>query len=327
MTNTLTQLPDYQAALQEAVFIVQPEQGFLRISGADRLDFINRQTTNDIHLLNPGRVVTTVLTTPTARMQDILTLVDEGESFGAITLAGHAAATAQLLRGKIFFMDKVAVEDVSAQVVQIDLAGPEAESLLRNIGIVVNSGQDAVVTADFAGNRLWVVATKGLGGPGYRMLASSEIAEALQVALVEAGFMPLSQENAEILRIETGLPASDSELSEEYNPLEAGLDDAISQSKGCYTGQEIIARQITYDKVTKQLVGLRLEALVEPGSQVEVEGKTVGTVTSVADSPRFGAIALAYLKRPHNQAGTQVSVVAPTTGPVSAHVVSLPFAL
>jgi len=229
------------------------------------------------------------------------------------------------LQEKAFFMDKVAVNDASDQVVQIDLDGPEAETLLRKMGVDVTPNQDAVTTADFAGSRLTVISRKGFAGPGYRLVASIEIADMLQAALVKVGFVPLTKESSEVLRIEAGFPASDSELSEDYNPLEAGLDAAVSQSKGCYTGQEIIARQITYDKVTKRLVGLRLQKLVESGSQVEVEGKTVGTVTSVADSPRFGPIALAYLKRPHFQPGNPVSVVSPTADSVLAAVVTIPF--
>jgi len=325
MTNSEAYSPDYQATLREAAFIIRPDEGYLRISGADRLDFINRQTTNDIHLLNPGCSVTTVLTTPTARMQDVLTLVDDGEVYGAITLAGRAATTAQLLQAKVFFMDKVAIDDVSDQVGQIDVEGPEVESLLRNIGIHSSPKQNAVITTEFAGSRLKVITRKGYAGPGYRLVASSDNVEPLHRALVEAGFVLLTPEISEVLRIEAGLPAPDSELSEDYSPLEAGLDAAVSESKGCYTGQEIIARQITYDKVTKRLVGLCLDRFVEPGSQVEVEGKTVGKVTSVADSPRFGPIALSYLKRPHCQVGTRALVVSPTGEPVPALVVSLPF--
>ena len=324
MTKSHSLPSDHQAALQDAVFTILPDAGYLRISGADRVDFLNRQTTNDVRLLRPEQSVTTVLTTATARMIDVLTLVDLGDALGAITLAGHAAATAKHFQGKIFFMDKVAVEDASATVVQIDLDGPKAGALLRNFGVEAASAQDAVTTTDFAGSELRVIARKGLAGPGFQLLAPVAVAETLQQALAEAGFVQLTPETYDILRIEAGLPASNSELSEDYNPLEAGLDAAISESKGCYTGQEIIARQITYDKVTKQLVGLRLEVMVEPGSLVEMEGKKVGTVTSVADSSRFGPIALAYLKRPHHQPGTRVLAVSPTAGSVPATVVALP---
>ena len=308
MIKVLSFPSDYQAALHDAVFFIPPDAGYLRFSGADRVDFLNRQTTNDVHLLTPERSVTTVLTTATAHMIDVLTLVDQGDVLGAITLAGHAAATAQHFQGKIFFMDKVAVEDASATMLQIDLDGPKAGSLLRKLGVEAAPGQDAVSTTDFAGSELYVIARKGLAGPGFRLLAPAAVAETLQQSLAEAGFVQLTPETYDILRIEAGLPAANAELSEDYNPLEAGLDAAVSESKGCYTGQEIIARQITYDKVTKQLVGLRLEAVVEPGSLIEMEGKKVGTVTSVADSPRFGPIALAYLKRPFDKPGVRATL-------------------
>ena len=122
-------------------------------------------------------------------------------------------------------------------------------------------------------------------------------------------------------RVELGRPASGAELVEEYNPLEAGLAWACAENKGCYTGQEIIARQITYDKVTKTLVGLRLAGAVAQGSEVTVEGRPVGVVTSVAHSPSLNApIALAIIKRPHNAPGTDAQV-----GDQAATVVALPF--
>jgi folate-binding protein YgfZ len=102
------------------------------------------------------------------------------------------------------------------------------------------------------------------------------------------------------MRVEAGLPAAGAELSEDYTPLEAGLAAAISSTKGCYTGQEVLARQITYDKVTQHLCGLRLTRRAQPGGRVWApDGSPVGRVTSAATSPRFGEIALAVVKRPH----------------------------
>jgi folate-binding Fe-S cluster repair protein YgfZ len=103
------------------------------------------------------------------------------------------------------------------------------------------------------------------------------------------------------------------------------LDVAISSVKGCYTGQEIIARQITYDKVTRRLVGLRLESPVDPMVAIQVDGRTVGAITSVAASPRWGLIALAVIKRPHHEPGTAVTVLYEGRS-VSATTTVLPFA-
>ena len=118
-------------------------------------------------------------------------------------------------------------------------------------------------------------------------------------------------------RVELGRPAAGAEMVEEYSPLEAGLAWACAENKGCYTGQEIIARQITYDKVTKTLVGLRLPLLF--GSDV-LARDAAGTVTSVAYSPALDApVALAIVKRPYNTPGT-----ASQAGDQEATVVSLP---
>jgi tRNA-modifying protein YgfZ len=98
-------------------------------------------------------------------------------------------------------------------------------------------------------------------------------------------------------------------LIEEFNPLEAGMGWVCADNKGCYTGQEIIARQVTYDKVTKTLTGLRTRQVVAVGSEVTVAGRNVGVVTSSALSPALNsAVALAVLKRPHNQPGTAVQI-------------------
>jgi folate-binding protein YgfZ len=156
----------------------------------------------------------------------------------------------------------------------------------------------------------------------------SLIAPALSVAEVEAalcalGLSPLSPEAYEELRIEAGLPGPH-ELSEDYNPLEVNLRDTVSDSKGCYTGQEIIARQITYDKVTRNLVGLRLTDAAERGSRILHEGHKIGEVTSIVNSPRLGWIGLAVIKRPASDAGTTLAVIG-EGGEVPATVVQLPF--
>src|SRR5690606_39681801 len=116
----------------------------------------------------------------------------------------------------------------------------------------------------------------------------------------DAGAVPLGEEAYDVLRVEAGLPASGTELTEDFTPLETGLAYTVSTSKGCYTGQEVLARQINYDKVSRQLVGLRLKEPAPAGSAVRAEGRPAGTVTSVVLSPEHGWIALAVVRRPHH---------------------------
>ena len=128
-----------------------------------------------------------------------------------------------------------------------------------------------------------------------------------------------------MLRVEAGVPAPGIDLNEQVSPLEAGLRRFCNDFKGCYTGQEIIARQITYDKVANHLVGLRLTALAVPGATVMDDGRQVGWVSSAVQSIALEqAIALAYIRRPSHEPGTEV-IVQSAGAAIMAEVVPLPF--
>jgi folate-binding protein YgfZ len=319
-TNLLT----YQAAYQQSAFFQLPESGFLRIAGEGRLDFLQRQTTNQVGDLGPGKTVLTVLTSATGRILDVLCLIHLAESIGAITLPGFGARTARFLRSRIFIMDKVTVEDASASFAQIDLLGPEAGAVLEHLGFASIPQAGEVVMVYIGQAEVSLIAMDHSIGLGYRLLIPAEVVQAAQDALHEAGAVALDEETYHILRVEAGLPGAGFELTEDYTPLETGLQGAVSTSKGCYTGQEVIARQINYDKVTQHLTGLKLSSPAEPGDRAWAEGKAVGTITSFALSPRWGAIALAVVKRPFQQPGTLLAVGQPLEETSSAQVVSLP---
>jgi folate-binding protein YgfZ len=315
-------LAGYGAVLEGAAYYTRRDGGFLRLTGSTRLDFIQRQTTNDVNLLTDDQVLTTVLTTPNARMLDVWMMVDEGESVGIVTLPGNASSTASFLQSRIFFNDEVAVENHSDDFVQLELAGPQAASLLRRFGLSELPSPDRVCPVEIGGVGGRLLGQRGLEG-GALLLVSSSGAQPVAGALEDAGAVSLTAEGYDLLRIESGISAPGAELTEDYTPLEAGLDYAISGSKGCYTGQEVIARQITYDKVTRRLVGLRLQGSVSAGAPVLADGRNVGVVTSSVDSPRFGPIALAYVKRPHYEPAVEVAVG--ESGGVMGVVAALPF--
>lgn len=314
-------LTGYDDALTGAVFYRVPDPGYLRIGGADQITFVQRQTTNDIQALVPGRALLTVLTSSTARILDVWRLVTEPDgSLGAITLPGRGAATARFLRSHVFFMDKVTVSDASTDFMQIEVFGPEAARVLGQIGLAQAPAPDEIAFWDMGDVPLRAIGT----GHGWLLIAPSEHGEALQERLSTAGAVPLSPEAYEVLRVEAGRPGPARELTDDYTPLEANLDAAIADRKGCYTGQEIIARQITYDKITRRLAGLRLEVMVTVGAAIQVEGRTVGAITSVVQSPRHGPIALAVIRRPHHAPGTPLTVV-DAGNTVNAVTVALPF--
>lgn len=323
-------LPGYESAYSSAAFFIQSSAGYLRVSGPDQSAFLQRQTTNDMGLLQAGRALLNVLTSSTARILDVFYLLqsidEDGEGvIDAITLAGRGAETAGFLKSRIFFMDKVAVRDMSAEIVQIDLIGPQAGILLQQVGAAQLPTRDAFIETEIQSAPVRVLLPDRSFGLGYRLLISSHDSDEVLQALIGAGAVRLEAESYLILRVEAGQPEADYELTADYTPLETGLEAAVADGKGCYTGQEIIARQITYDKVTQHLCGIFMEKACQAGERVWAEGKAVGKLTSSVNSPRFGSIGLAILKRTHNAPGTALRIGAQSEGGTPAVVASLPF--
>lgn len=306
------------------MFYPLPEAGCLQISGEDRVAFLQRQTTNDIRKLAADGCTTTVLTSSTARILDVLTLIQQGDSLMALTLPGYGAKTTTFLKSRIFFMDKVSLEDVSADTCQILILGEDAQRSAAPLELESLPAAGKLLLARLGETEVLVLGEEGYPVPAYRLVAPISSKRILSERLEQAGLVELDAATYQVLRVELGIPGAGAELSEAYTPLEAGLAHTISDNKGCYTGQEVIARQITYDKVTRQLAGLRLEGEGAPGDKVFVEKTPVGEVTSIACSERLGWIALAILKRPHHAPGTLVSVHS-TGGEAAAQVRELPF--
>ncbi len=319
--SELSKYADYSAALSGAVYYPLPDCGYLRLQGADRLTYLQRQTSNDLNRLQPERSVLTALLTPTARILDVLRVVHESDqALGVLTLPGRASATARYFSSRIFFRDKVTLTDASSELFQLELFGPTAPDLLERFGLPRMATPDEVKSATIAGVAARVIAQPGFSGLAYRLLAPSAHQARLEAILEDNGALRLTESNYHILRVENGLPGAGFELSAEFTPLEVGLQSAVAEGKGCYTGQEVIARQITYDKITQRLVGLRLGAPVTTGERIWADAKPVGVVTSAVVSPRFGPIALAVIRRPYFQAGSSVII-----GNNSSVVVDLPF--
>jgi folate-binding protein YgfZ len=299
----------YQAALKNAALYLSPEAGYLRISGSDQVSFLQRQTTNNINLLVPGHSMVTVLTSATGRILDVLTLLTEpGGALGAMPLPGQAANTANFLKSRVFFMDKVSIADASKEFVQIELTGPQVPGLLGRLGCQFVPQQDEVLPIEIGGVKVILIRQPSWAGMDFRLLAPVDTSQDVIAALLSQGAIQITSEIYQVLRVEAGVPGAGTELTSDYTPLETGLSAAVAENKGCYTGQEVIARQMTYDKVTQHMVGLRLQNLAQTGERIFAEGRAIGSITTCVDSPRFGPIALAILKRPYHQPGTQVMV-------------------
>jgi aminomethyltransferase len=311
---------EYAAAQQGVVVVPRGHEGRVRAVGRDRLDLLHRMSTNSLNDLPVGQARATVLTTAIARIVDVLWVLNRGETALAVTSAGRATDVRRWLAGYIFYNDQVKFEDTGAALGQLGLYGPRAaeaaEALLPGAG--------ALAAGHFL-DQDDVIAWRGrpLAGDGYTVIAPADQLPALWARALTAGAVPAGEDAFQLLRLQAGQPYTGHELTEDYIPLEANLWDAVSFTKGCYIGQEIIARMESRGKLARRLLGLKLVQPVEQGAEVRVgapDGPVAGKATTAGVLPDYGPVALAFLKTSQAEVGTQV-VVGSTTG----EVVALPF--
>jgi folate-binding protein YgfZ len=305
---------EYTAALEGVVWYDASAIGRLRLTDRDRADLLHRLST-------PGNGTRTALVNHHARIVDLLTVYALPEHLLVTTSPGQNAAVVNLLRRNIFFQDRVKVEDLTETTVAYDLYGPRAAELVAEISTIDPSDWPLhhIQAATIAGAQGWIARTLPIGGDGFALFGRVEDREALEGAL--AMVPRLGESTFDVLRVEQGYGVFGRELSLDYIPLETRLTDAVSFTKGCYVGQEIIARMESRNRLAKQLMGLRLARAVPAGGKLSREGKEMGDLTSVVESPRFGSIALAYVRTAAAEPGTTVEVA----DGVSAEVVELPF--
>ena len=313
---------EYAAAHHGAVIYDSSPLGRLRLTGATRVDFLHRMSTNDMNSLKPGQGAATVLTTPNARIIDRVIVYLREADLLMLTSRGAQTTVAAWLKKYIFFNDDVQVRDASGELGMMSVYGAQAAEVASKI-----AGSDA------AGLRLhaWqpisdqclIARADPIAGGGFHLLAAS-LAElpSLWQAAIDAGAAPIGEQALEVLRIESGRPRFAHELSEAYIPLEVGLWADVSFSKGCYIGQEIIARMESRNRLAKQMVGLRSSAPIGLDSEMYVDGTTVGKVTSAAVRPNGDSIAIGFIKPAYALAGTRVSL----GGSIDAEVAAFPTA-
>jgi aminomethyltransferase len=207
--------------------------------------------------------------------------------------------------------DDVNLSDISGAVERVGLEGPMARDVLEKAsGSFGPLEADAWCETQIAGAAVVVARYGWSGEDGFQLLipaaSGSGVASALEAAGSGMGLVAASSETLEILRIEAGIPAYGAELDETVLPAEARLDRAVSRSKACYVGQEVVARMETAGRVSHLLVGLTPDdgPIPDPGTTLFAGKSKVGEVTSSCQSPRAGPIALAYVRSAHTDAGT-----------------------
>jgi aminomethyltransferase len=315
----------YAAAYEGVAFYDGGSCGRIWMRDPDAAPLLHRLSTNQIEKLAAGQGARTVLTTPIGRIIDLLTVHRVEDGLLLVTSPGNGPAIFKHLRKNIFFNDKVKLEDASAALGQLTAYGPRAAELLGDLGLpAAGLSPYGIAAAQWRAWPVYLARSLPIGEGGLTIYAPTEARAELAAAMASAGAAAVDQETYEVLRVEAGHGAFGHELSQEYIPLETGLWDAISFSKGCYVGQEIIARMESRGRLAKQLRGLRLPAglpadLALP-AKLDADGKEAGDLTSVVESPRHGLIGLAYVRTAHAEPGGRIGVAG-----VDAEVVALPF--
>lgn len=297
--------------------------GRIAVSGNDRLSFLHNQSTNDFKSLQPSQGCETVFVTATARTIDLATAYVGEAEVQLLVSPSRRDALLALLDRYIFFGDGVELTDITETQACFSLIGPQSSDLVAQLSAKDLSGLPlhSHRCLSLGGVETRVAQGSGLGLPGYTLLCPADQALALWQQLCDASAIPLGQTSWEQLRIQQGRPAPDQELTEEYNPLEAGLWQTISFDKGCYIGQETIARLNTYNGVKQRLWGLQLSAPAAPGSAILLGEAKVGKLTSLAETPA-GLRGLGYIRTKAGGAGLQVQV-----GEGQARVIPLEYVL
>ncbi len=322
---------ELEAALAGSVLADRSSLGRARATGKDALDLLHRLTTADLRSLSPGDGVPAVITTPKGRIVDRVFVHNLGED-GILLVAGEGMAPKLVSHFRRFmFREEMAMEDTTGSLGQLGLLGPRARDTAAAAGVPVPVLLGSTPW-DVSGVRMHVLGEDGSSGEGLSLVFPAErgadVWTALAPDLIRAGFVSCGDLALEARRVLRGLPATGHEMTEGHNPLEAGLWDAVSFTKGCYVGQEVVARLRTYDKLSRSLVGLVATEgapVPERGATLFREGRAVGEITSALVPPgRNAGVALAYVKRGDAEEGTWLSVGASESCP-RVRVVGLPF--
>jgi folate-binding protein YgfZ len=306
----------YRQLREECGLLDRSERGKLLAGGPDAAEYLQGQVTNDVEALSPGQGCYAALLDRKGHIQADMRVLrrpaPDGD-FWVDTEPQTRETTRRHLETYRIGRD-VEVEDLSAERAILSLIGPATGAIAGTPALAPDESEAAAI----AGVDCLVVGTED----GVDLIAASSDAARLRDGLVAAGAANVDRAAAEILRIESGRPRFGAEMSSATMPAEAGIvDSAVSFTKGCYIGQEPVARLHHRGRPNRHLRGLRLAAPVETGAGLRLGEREVGQVGSACVSPAHGPIALAIVRR-EAEPGAELTV---GEDGVTARVVDLPF--
>jgi folate-binding protein YgfZ len=329
-------LDEYHALRRTAGVVDRSMRGRLLLTGADRRSYLQGLLSNDIEALGPGAGCYSTYLTAQGRMIADMRVFETGDSL-IVDLDGVVAQAVGDRWSQFIFSEDVQVRNVSAETAQIGIYGPRAADVLET---ALASGDEspgaellgslpvyANRRVDFRAAPAFVLVSDDIGVMGFDVVLPVSLAGEMVPLLLAAGAAEVGAAAAETCRVEGGRPLFHLDMDEDTIPLEAGIEDrAISLTKGCYVGQEIIIRVLHrgHGRVARKLVGIEIDpngSLPSHGDRIMAGARDVGSITSAVQSPARGRpIALGYVHRDFVQPGTALEV-----GGSPAAVAALPF--
>lgn len=318
---------EYRALRERAGIVDRSARGRLTLTGADRRAYLQGLLSNDIEALAPGAGCYATYLTPQGRMIADLRVFETGGRL-LVDLEGSRAAAVAARWTQFVFSEDVQISNDSDATAQIGVYGPLSAQVVSRALAALGTGQgseleDALRTLPLYGNRSWevsgtsiiVLSSDDIGVRGFDLVVPSSQKATILAMVQQFGGTLVGAAAADACRVEGGRPLFGVDMTEDTIPLEAGIEDrAISLTKGCYVGQEVIIRVLHrgHGRVARRLVGM----MFEPGAPVPTSGdkiataeREIGSITSAADSPTLGRpVALGYVHRDYAAPGSAVTV-------------------
>jgi folate-binding protein YgfZ len=282
-------------------------RGRIRVSGSEATTFLNGLITNDVKNLAQNRWMPAVFPTVQGRLIGAVRVIRGGEPAFLIDTetASHEAVLKTISRFTLAGDFKVS--DVTSETALLTVQGDKAAEIVEKVTGVSNLPDNGVAET----NGVTIIRASHTGEDGFDLIIDAARKAEFQKALEAAGAQPVGEDTFEILRVEAGIARFGQDMDETSVVPETNLDDAVSYTKGCYVGQEIIVRIKHRGHPAKKLTGLRFETdqQVEPGAIIlSKENQEIGRVTSAVVSPKLGSIGLGYVRYEHLAEGTPIVV-------------------
>jgi len=277
--------------------------GKIALSGSDALDLLNRISTNDLKYLSVGTMCDTVFVTPKGRMIDYCRVINTGDDLILICSFYHAEHLIDWIN-RFIILEDVKVKNISQDYLWLTLIGPRSKIFLGTFCEKPIAEHDDVIWLDIDGNSFPALKNSNFKAPAYnfciRNKGITNIIGFILHNLYSLNGRLIGDSAFQIIRVESGMPDWGSEITQDYNPHEARLTHAISFTKECYTGQEVISRIDTYEKIQKYLMIIELSKKIscKPPLDIYIEDELIGHLTSYAFDPiNNRSIGLGYIKK------------------------------